>query len=219
MGTSANCDNEMFQALGAAGVLQPLKDHLLERKAVIITCSDGHQMPDLFNHHLNATCALHNLEDCLLHTIALNGGALLIPCDSPLIDKRDREDKVILRHLRKAIELKSTPEAPVEQIALYAHGPCGAAGLAHLDLADVLMLLMKAKLRLRKAFSDIENISCFFHYDSGETKRTYFVHKDSWSEWIHKPGNEPLASVWNEYITKLELAEEKYWYAINQDQK
>lgn len=214
MGTSADYDNEMFQTLRAAGVLQPLKDHLLEKKAVIITCSDGHQMPDLFNHHLNTTCALHNLDECLLHTIALNGGALLIPCDSPLIDKRDREDRVIMRHLRKALELKSTPEAPIEQIVLYAHGPCGAAGLAALNLTEVLMLLMKAKLRLRKAFPEVENISCFFHYDNSATKRTYFVSKEDWIEWINASRNEALALIWNDYVTKLERAMKEHWYEI-----
>jgi hypothetical protein len=169
-------------------------------------------MPDLFSHHINS--CNHDLDKLLLHTIALNGGALLIPCDSPLIDRRDREDLVILRHLRKAIELTSTPEAPMEQIVLYAHGPCGAAGLAQLDLTNVLMLLMKAKLRLRKAFPEIESISCFFHYDNSETKRTYFVSKESWTEWVNIAGNEARARVWNEYIAKLELSNEKRWYAI-----
>jgi carbonic anhydrase len=214
----ADRDNELFQTLRNAGVLQPLNDHLLEKKALIVTCADGHQMPDLFNHHLKS-CTRDDLDELLLHTIALNGGALLIPCDSPLVDQRDREDRVILRHLRKAIELKSTPTSPVEQIVLYAHGPCGAAGLANLDLTGVLMLLMKAKLRLRKAFSEIDNISCFFHYDNAVTKRTYFVSKDKWIEWIHTIGNEALACVWNEYVRKLELAVEKYWYAIKKDQK
>lgn len=214
MGKSADRDNEIFQTLRAAGVLQPLNDHLLEKKALIVTCADGHQMPDLFNHHVRSTCTKHNLDDCLLHTIALNGGALLIPCDSPLIDKHDREDRVILRHLKKAIELKSTPKEPVEQIVLYAHGPCGAAGLAELDLTGVLMLLMKAKLRLRKAFSEMENISCFFHYDNAITKRTYFVSKDGWIEWIHTTGNEALTLVWDDYVAKLERAVEKDWYAI-----
>ena len=172
-------DQELVRDLREAGVLQNVDGHRLDQSngIILVCCADGDQMPDIWQFQNGIMQGQR--QTSRIHTLSLNGGALLIPEGSPL-NAEAHEDIVLLKHIHEAIILKG-----IHTIALYAHGPCGAAGLAGLTLVEVIGLLKQAGKRVREAFPSAQ-VVCFFHADKGETKRTYFA-SAKWFEWLANP--------------------------------
>ncbi|MDO8557802.1 MAG: hypothetical protein Q7S09_01250 [bacterium] len=146
-----------------------------EDGVICVTCADGDQMPDVFQQQVKF--ALEAGFKPRPHQLSLNGGALLIPEESPL-NKELREDATLLAHIRGGIKLKG-----IRTIVLYIHAPCGAAGLAGLTFKESIDLLIKAKDRIKKEILDVR-VACFCHVDrehgTGHKKRTYFVDEERW---------------------------------------
>lgn len=154
------------------GVLQDLDTHRIDQSkgAIIVSCADGDQIHDLFHHHEQ----LFNDAGISprIHTLALNGGALLVAAGSPLTTWM-REDEVLLKNIGVARQLKE-----IDTVILYAHAPCGAAGAANMTFHNVLEYLMQAKTRLKRIDDKIK-VACFCHIDYGDgKKRTYFVSRE-----------------------------------------
>lgn len=169
-------DRQLIETLRhEAGVLIDVKDHKLDLKngVIMVSCSDGDQMSDIF--HFQEKMQARQRDSQRIHTIGLNGGALLIPENSPL-NKPNGEDRVMLKHIKQAIELKG-----ITTIALYVHAPCGAAGLCRLNMDQVLDLLIQAKRRIKAEIPGV-TVACFCHVDNGE-KMTYFVSREHYEKW------------------------------------
>jgi hypothetical protein len=172
----APTDQELVRELREAGVLQDVDGHRLNQSngIILVCCADGDQMPDIWQ--FQSGIMQRQRQTSRIHTLSLNGGALLIP-EGSMLNAEAHEDIVLLKHIHEAITLKG-----IHTIALYAHGPCGAAGLTGLTLIEVIGLLKQAGKRVREAFPGAQAV-CFFHADKGETKRTYFV-SARWFEWL-----------------------------------
>lgn len=176
MGQLTNTDRSVAEKLRKAQVLLDVFAPKLEltRGVIMVACADGDQMPDLFAFETGLFRAAHIPPR--IHELALNGGALLIAKGSP-VRRAGSEDEVLLRHIADGRTLKE-----IDSVMLYAHAPCGAAALAHLDLRGVISLLMKAKTRIKQELADLK-VACFLHIDWGDRKRTYFVSRDAWESW------------------------------------
>ncbi len=158
-----------------AGVLLDVHPHLIDQSngAIVVACSDGDQMPDVFKHH-EKICA-HHREHSRIHLFALNGGAKLISENSPL--RMYQEDEVLLSHIRVAREKKN-----IDTVVLYAHAPCAVAYDKKLSFAEVLELLFQGKERVKREIPGVK-VACFCHVDHGDgKKRTYFVSCKAWSK-------------------------------------
>lgn len=170
MGTLTSDDREIYLYLRGKGLLKDVDAHRINLTdgAILVTCADGDQLPDIFGNFSEA-CLAHRATP-RVHVLGLNGGALLLPRDTPL-NTANREDLVLLSHIRTAIKLKN-----IRTVALYAHAPCGAAGLAKLSLLEVVNMLAKAKARVKEEIPE-SKVACFMHVDRGaeEGKRTYFI--------------------------------------------
>lgn len=122
-------------------------------RMAIVTCADGQRILEQLTQHwrfIQRHEPKRPLESCILQTVALNGGALLLAKDSPLLRPGLLEDKMILEHLREGIKLKGLDqngERPT--VALYTHFPCGAAGLHNLNTTEQVRLVAEAKDRLK----------------------------------------------------------------------
>lgn len=170
-------DKQFVREIREAGVLQDVKDHLLDQSegVIMIACSDGDQMSDVFS--FQEEMSENQRPKPRVHTLALNGGGLLLPETSPL-NKPGREDVILLKHLKQAIELKG-----ITTVALYVHAPCGAAGLCNLSMAEMIDLLISAKALIKSEISEV-TVACFVHVNKGEgNKRTYFASREKWEEW------------------------------------
>lgn len=168
-------DRETVRALREFGVLIEIQQpRFLEYRNgnILVFCGDGDQSVDLFTHHVSM---MSECEQCRPHLLTLNGGALLLPPDSPVA--KSEEGKVLFRQIIKSSALKKIPT-----IVLYSHAPCGAAMEAGISLLEQLHLLMKAKLMVKSALPQ-GTVFCLFHVDKGDTKRTYYVSRDAWNEW------------------------------------
>ncbi|MFA6161628.1 MAG: hypothetical protein WC766_05705 [Patescibacteria group bacterium] len=166
-------DLEIKNALKGKGILEDVNHHKIDlANGVILTaCADGDQMPDIFKH-VTQSCCVHR-SDPRIHTIALNGGALLIPRNSPVTQLG--EDRVIIEHIRAACKLKK-----IFTVALYAHAPCGMAGYYDLDLMHVLELLVQAKERIKTELVGTKAV-CFVHIAKPDGRRnTYFLSAAKW---------------------------------------
>lgn len=169
-------DVKMAWELRQAGVFEDLKNHLIkDPHHIIVPCSDGHQMRDLFWNHLRRL--ERNDPEPIIHTLALNGGALLIAESSPM-NRVFREDLVILHHLKQAITMKG-----VKTVVLYAHCPCGAAYHQGLTLRQAISLLVESKSRAQACLPGID-VSCYYHIDYGNRRRTYFVNRQNWEQYL-----------------------------------
>lgn len=156
-------------------VLCDVHPHAIDQSegVILVTCSDGDQMPDIFKHH-EKFCE-HQRDEARIHLFSLNGGAKLISSDSPL--RIFQEDEILLAHIDIARQMKG-----IDTVILYAHAPCGAAYGKDLSFADVLELLFKGKERVKREIPGIK-VACFCHIDYGDKKRTYFVSYEAWKTW------------------------------------
>lgn len=175
MGHLNGFDRVYLRELRDKNILLDIDSHLLDQKngVIMIACADGDQMPDVFEKQ--EEYLLEQRETPRIHTLALNGGALVVPTNSPLNSELPK-GKVIIDDIKGAMMLKG-----INTVVLYAHAPCGAAGLYHLNIEEVIDFLIKAKEEIKKAVAGIK-VACFFHVDWGDHKRTYFVSAAKWRE-------------------------------------
>jgi hypothetical protein len=111
--------------------------------------------------------------DRRIHEFKLNGGALLIAAKSPLTHLG--EDRVLIEHIRSAMRMKK-----IQTVVLFAHAPCGMAGMFNLDLKHVLDNLIEAKLRLKSELVGAK-VVCFVHIARPDgIRRTYFISAAKW---------------------------------------
>jgi len=169
-------DRDYLQKLREKNILADVDAHLLNQKdgVIMIACSDGDQMPDVFKKQ--SELILDQCENPRIHVLALNGGALVVPNDSPL-NQEINNAEVLLKNLEGAIELKK-----IHTLILYAHAPCGAAGLFNLDVNSVIEALVKSKEIIKQRFTGLK-VACFFHVDWGDHKRTYFISASKWKNY------------------------------------
>ena len=166
------------------GVLCNVSAHLINETngAMVVTCSDSDQLRDVFRHH-EKVCR-HHRANTRIHMFSLNGGAKLIAESSPL--RVHNEDQVLLAHITAARSMKQ-----IETVVLYAHAPCGAAYGHDLPFYRVLELLFEGKERVKREIPGIK-VACFCHIDYGNNKkRTYFVSRERWVDWVQKSAGQP----------------------------
>jgi hypothetical protein len=172
-------DNQLIKDLRLGGVLKNMDGNKIpdDNGTIVISCSDGDRISDILEYHRN-TCDGHHCH----HPLALNGGPLLIPKDSPVADKDYPEGPVLLRHVLGANKIKK-----ISTVVMYGHWPCGAALASGLTLHQALELVVKSKdnVRLFLQSHEIEPkvVSCF-HVDYGSTKRSYYLDRAKWREWL-----------------------------------
>jgi hypothetical protein len=118
-----------------------------------------------------------------IHRLALNGGALLIPSESPLGGAQIRS-QVFFEDVEEACALKG-----LRAVALYAHLPCGKAASRGLCLWETMELLMRAKMGIKAHFlakGITITVACFVHIDKGSDPEgndrfnTYFASRNAW---------------------------------------
>jgi len=172
---------DFLRAMREQRVLSDLAGNKLNyaNGAILVACSDGDQMPDIWKIQTDI-CAGHR-HDPRIHTIALNGGALLIPPHSPL-SQTLHEDLVLLEHIKNGIIMKE-----IYTIAIYTHFPCGMATQASVDVRKQIQLLIDAKNLIKLTCPDTK-VSCFVQIawpDSDEKekrKRTYYMSRKKWQK-------------------------------------
>lgn len=166
-------DEGSYRELRSEGIFEDVNANRIDMKngVILVSCSDGDQMPDIFTHHA-ALCGTQR-DGPRIHTLGLNGGALLLHPDSPL--SRDGEWRILHKHIADAERLKD-----IHAVALYAHAPCGAAGLCGMSLLDVVQWLLAGKVFLENALASVA-CHAFLHIDRGnDERRTYFVSRARW---------------------------------------
>ncbi|MBI5370210.1 hypothetical protein HZA85_03420 [Candidatus Uhrbacteria bacterium] len=191
MGRLSTFDREVIGILREENVLQDGEAHLLESPTgvIVVACSDGDQMPDIFDHYRDLARA--GEWPVRPHMLCLHGGAMLIAPDCPLY-RAFHVDELLLQHIREAegLDLKG-----IGTVVLYVHAPCGAAGLANLTVVNQLDMLMRAKARV-KAIDMTNRVICFVHVDYGNEgngshrRRTYFMSAAGWAEFWNRQGHE-----------------------------
>lgn len=170
-------DRTQINMFRRIGVLQEIESHRIDDTSngtMVVNCSDGDQIDDLFNHH-KRMCAHNDQGHHRHHLLALNGGAKLIAQKSPL--RIGDEDTILLGHIHAARIMKS-----IDTVILYAHAPCGAAYAHRLPFESVLDLLFTGKERVKEEEPGIK-VACFCHIDYGKKKRTYFASREEWLRW------------------------------------
>lgn len=176
-------DREMVKSLrDDFGIFEDVESHRLDQHngVIMMTCADGDQIADIFRYQAAQTAEQSGRSR--VHTFALNGGALLISPSSPLVaGKPFIPEYLVEDQIRGAIQLKG-----IETLALYAHAPCGMAHSTHMSLTDVVSHLFEAKRFVKSRIPGLK-VACFIHVDKGEgNKRTYFVSRQKWEEWVKK---------------------------------
>ncbi len=161
---------------------------------VIAPCSDGDQFDDVYSH-IAGVCK-HTVTANRIHTVALNGGGMLM--SDNLRQEYNADGEAMLRSIIAAVEIKG-----INDVFLYTHFPCAIAIAHGLGVVDQGRFLMMAKRRLKEAAPSLD-IKCFFHLDmydekegSSHKKRTYFMPKEMWKN------DESLLPVLNEFKNLL----------------
>lgn len=175
-------DNAVIHQLREAKVLRDVEGYRLDQRngVIFITCSDGDQFADIYSKQCEMQA--DQRTDPRVHVLSCHGGAIAYAPCSP-VNRRKHADLVFLEQIGDARTLKN-----INTVALYGHGPCGAAAMCNLDLTMVIALQMRAKEKI-KALNNGVKVAPFFHIDYGnERKRTYFLCQKSWQEWANDNG-------------------------------
>ncbi len=177
-------DMLVYGMLRDARVLQPVAAHELDERqgVILVSCGDGDHFTDIFTNHQRIN-VVHR-EASRIHSLSLNGGALLIAEGSPL-NGEFRKDLILINDIQVARDLKD-----IHTVALYVHRPCGAAQMAGLDFLTTIDLLMNAKARLKVELSNTPplKLACFLHIAFADgSKKTYFVSREHWLVWQKTP--------------------------------
>lgn len=169
----------LVKALRKFRVLVKVRPEQLDHTngAILVYCPDCDQSEDILKYHFEI-CKKHRSTP-RIHPLSLNGGALLIPEESPLNQKL-REDAVFIAHMKDAKEMKR-----IETFILLYHGPyCGAAFKFGLNFLQMTDLAVKAQERIKLVFGkENHNIALVCQADFNERKRTYFVSHENWQTW------------------------------------
>lgn len=170
-------DADVLRRLRDEGIIEEVRAGAmhLEEGMIVVSCADGDQMEDEFEH-LRALFH-HASASARIHLLALNGGALLISPHWP----NTSAGNVLVEHIRQAEELKGT-----KTVALFTHVPCGAAGIVKWGVAQLIDQLINAKQRLKEKNPSI-TVICLLHVDWSKCnggddprKRTYHIKKEAW---------------------------------------
>ncbi len=193
-----DADFQVIQQLRADGILEDedARKVSLDNGAIVIPCSDGDQMPDLFSH--DKTLAEQSGGKVRPHMPSLHGGAMLIADTNPLY--RDfKVDELLLTHITQAVGMKD-----IHTVVLYVHAPCGAAGMAGLNVVQQLMHLARAKERVLELGLDIKVVNKV-HVDYGtlrenpaRRRRTYFISRNKWIAYWQEKGRKQWGSFFEE---------------------
>lgn len=143
---------------------------------IMVICSDGDQFSDMYGHRMAESGTMDPLHH-RIHIIALAGGPLLLAPASPIYHP------IMIDQIHGALTLKCIPN-----IVLYGHAPCGAPSLVgtKLNIKQMLRLLIQGKEEIEKTLSQCSlslpkvTITCYFHVDNGEDKRTYEIDLEKW---------------------------------------
>ncbi|KKR99685.1 MAG: hypothetical protein UU49_C0004G0016 [Candidatus Magasanikbacteria bacterium GW2011_GWC2_41_17] len=194
MGTLPIGHRELIENLRRAKVLQDMDEQKFNpTRLAIVACSDGQRLPEITTFHLRLAenqMPGAGLDSCCIHTLALNGGGLLLAEESPVVNPNLREDRVFHQHLCDAIRIKgldANGERPT--VVLYTHMPCGAAELHDLDPLEQMELIALAKDRLKTAHPAWRILLCVHvHYPTNgreEAKpRTYHFSRKHLQAWL-----------------------------------
>ncbi|MBI5222333.1 MAG: hypothetical protein HY980_02445 [Candidatus Magasanikbacteria bacterium] len=162
-------------------------------RLAIVACSDGQRLPEIttFHQRLAESQISAGLDSCCIHTLALNGGGLLLAEESPVVNPNLREDRVFHEHLCDAIRIKGLDaNGKRPTIVLYTHMPCGAAELHNLDPVEQMEWLALAKERLKFAHPNWQILLCVHvHYPATngrkeEKPRTYHFSRKHLRAWL-----------------------------------
>lgn len=151
-------------ALRSSKVLTEVVPAGLDPKAVMvaISCSDGHRIKDIFNHHCRE-------QKCNIHLLALNGGAMLLseacPANSEFPWYRGLSAMII-----QSCDIKST-----NLVAVGSHWPCAVAKKYDLSVDDVLNLTLHGRLEIKRLRPNLK-VYAFFHVVHADGRhRSYTV--------------------------------------------
>lgn len=207
-------------------VLDEVQNHLLDQRngAILITCSDGDQMYDIFKYHVKMQ--KEQCADPRIHTFAWHGGALRLAPNSPI----NQSDYFVNKRYKKIIDnfiFKISAEyttnkklksefigdmihaflmgevaiarefKKIDTVALYNHITCLMAKSCHLDILDVMHYLISSKTELKKENHGIK-VACFCQIDYTGIKKEGSA-KKSYFVAKHK---------WNEYLKFKKISPE-----------
>lgn len=162
-----------FEELREAGVLEDVNGNRLDTSngVILVTCADGDQLGDIFKLQSGMTPRIH--------TLAFNGGGLLIPHRSPANMSFGMSPTgaviclgdIYMSQIFAAQELKG-----INVVALHVHFPCGIARLHSIGPCRLMELLVEAKTRIKTEMPDGMKVAAYLHvaWPDGR-KRTYFV--------------------------------------------
>lgn len=176
----SDADRAMIHEMRDLGVLKD-EEHKrlpLNGGVILVCCSDGDQIDEVFDHMRDAAKATGAKPR--IHTHALNGGALLASPHCPILGQFQTM-RLLHTIIEQSIDLKG-----IRTIVLSVHAPCGAARLAKLNIVQLIAHMIEAKRALKSAIHDIK-VLCVLHVDKGDgNKRTYVVTREQWDPFYQK---------------------------------
>jgi hypothetical protein len=175
----------LVRQLKKAEVFQDVEPNRIDQRngVIAISCSDGDQFCDLLQRQIFFQADQRSKPR--IHSFSWHGGALACVPNSP-VNNRWYANNVFLDQIPDAREMKK-----IDEVVLYAHGPCGAAHKARMCLEEVISSQIQARREIILGNPGM-NVSCFFHVDYGNyanykgKKHTYFLSPRRWEAWTRK---------------------------------
>lgn len=165
---------------------------------VIVDCADGSRKLEVLLHHFRLAQAVAGevqVDDCIFHNPSLNGGALLLHPNSPLVKEHLRQDMVLLDSIEGGIKFKGLDQDGKRPLVMiYTHTPCAAATANNLNIVEQMSWLVKAKQWLKMLFPSWR-VLCTVHIfkpaelgEQGKSRSysTYVFSIKDFAQWLER---------------------------------
>lgn len=169
-------DEQIFNALHSAGVFRDIDRLSLDVTdgLIHVFCGDCDERDDL-EGHLRSLCQIQTQRP-RIHSLALNGGPLLIPTESPLVRTDQGADRLLISQLRSSVALKR-----IKSVVFHGHAVCGAADKHGLSFIESVRLTVEAREKAKQLLPDLNGIELLFHVRHHDDRtRTHRVMPDAW---------------------------------------
>ncbi len=148
------------------GRLVDIEDRKLSPYVIVVACGDGHEYPDIFDHHRSLCRSKGHI---MIHNHLANGGPLVLQANSPL-NHGLPGDEVLLAQMGDSFEIKET-----HHVLLRLHAPCGAARLIGMSPAGQIEALREVQQRIMAQYPVVQVSRLFdVRYPDGR-QRSYFI--------------------------------------------
>jgi hypothetical protein len=172
---------QYYQFLKGQGILLDIDRERVDQSkgAVVVFCGDANKSGDIHSFHAELMRFWRGGLGPRAHLCARNGGALLIPNNSPIVRPGSTAGEDLLFEIQEALE-----NLDIGVVFILADVPCLKVHKHALQPPQVLDLITSAKGEIKRRVPKAKVLACLRISWSSRIHKTYVVPRKAWADTI-----------------------------------